>query len=206
MDIYCIIYFMNLQRAVNPEISNDIEISKSAQHARIAGGYLLGLAGYGLGLMALLSAGPSAGLSIPAFGALSAASYAGSRTLMRPAFQNDQEYVPVQVETTKQKIGRYALFGLGIVGFNAGANLITGGLFNAYQSSIGAGYRVASVIGGYFTAKYGTRAVRGSFDPKLHSDEPLDLEKQQRSLFSIINESLNGTVRSTRPEPTIERA
>jgi hypothetical protein len=189
---------MNLKRVFKPELSNNIEVSKLQRSARITGGYMLGLAGYGLGIAALVTAGPTAGLSVPAFGALSAASYAGSRALIRPAYQNDQEYAPVRDENSSQKIGRYALFGLGIIGFNTGANLITGGLFSAYESSIGVGYRIASVAGGYLAAKYGIRAVQSSFDPKLYSDEAIDSTRQTQSATSGLKESFLNSYRRAR--------
>lgn len=180
---------MNFRRLTNPEVIEPTEVGGAERVARKVGGYTLGLLGYGVGVAAFGGIGATGGLSLPVLGGISGALFAGSRALLRPAYQDADDYEPVQSEEFTDKAKRIGAFVGGIALFNIGGNLLFGGLFNALEGiSMNAPVRAVSSVAGLITATYGARFVRGSYDPDLHharsnDDTPRTLSQTAKLSF-----------------------
>lgn len=199
---------MNFRRLSNPEIAPIHETGRGEQFARKLGGYTLGLLGYATGLGAVTNTLATGGLSIPILGGISGAFFAGARALMRPAYQDSDDYESVQDESLADKSKRIGAFIGGFALVNIGANLFTGGLFNALDGiSMNAPIRVVSTVAGWVGMGLGARVVRGSFDPDLHEVPQAEHESSQRSTSGFIHAFREGfntaRARSTDPTTTI---
>jgi hypothetical protein len=172
---------MNFRRLSHPEVATNLEAGRGEQIARKVGGYTLGILGYATGLGAVTNTLVTAGLSLPILGGISGAFFAGSRALLRPAYQDSDDYESVREESFTDKSKRLGAFIGGFALVNVGANLLTGGLFNALDGiSMNAPTRVVSTIAGWITTGFGARVIRGSFDPDLH--EPRDSAEAPKTL------------------------
>jgi hypothetical protein len=153
--ILCYVRRMNFKRLTNPEI-NDSNLDAPVRERtwRKIGGYALGMGG----LLTLV----------------------GSRAVLRPAYQNDEDYEDVRAESMSDKTKRVAAFLGGIALFDIGAVMLTGGLFAAAVPFAG---RLLAAGAGAFGLNYGRKIVRGSYDPDLFTDESYEAPTTMSSML-----------------------
>jgi hypothetical protein len=137
---------------------------------------LRGVAGYsvgGLGIGFTIGSILSLPATIPGaliVGGLGTALLWGSREIMRP------NHITVEADQTKgketkgRKALRAGLFVGGLALSVTGFNFALGGLFNTFEKSISAGWRVASLLGGTALMAAGGVATHTSYSDKLFEE------------------------------------
>lgn len=160
------------QSPISAEISDYISRAKTPDQP-VHRSVLRGMAGYAVGAFGLglttasIFAFPGAIASALVVGGLGSGLMWGSREIMRPNHVTKEADNAKGEEKIGKKVVRAGLFVGGLALSVTGFNFAFSGLFNSFERSISAGWRLASLIGGTALMGVGGTTTRVSYAPRL---------------------------------------